>query len=44
MELVPLAELALTYTSLVPLDYGGEGQFYGTLEGKLAGERLAGEL
>lgn len=44
MELSPLADLELTYTSLEPLDYGGEGQFYGTLKVKLAGGRLAGDL
>ena len=44
MELVDLAELELTYTSLESLDYGSGGQLYGTMEGRLAGERLSGEL
>ncbi len=44
MELVKLAELELTYTSLESIDYGGDGQLYGTMEGTLTGERLRGEL
>jgi len=44
MELVELGELALTYTSLDSLDYGDDGQLYGTMEGRLDGDRLSGEL
>ena len=44
MELVELAEVALTYTALDPLDYGSDGQLYGTMEGRLRGDRLSGEL
>lgn len=44
MELVDLAKVALTYTSLESLDYGADGQLYGTLEGRVAGDRLSGEL
>jgi hypothetical protein len=44
MELVDLGELELTYTSLESLDYGSGGQLYGTMEGRLVGERLTGEL
>jgi hypothetical protein len=35
MELVELAELELTYTSLDSLDYGSGGQLYGTMDGSL---------
>lgn len=44
MELVELGELDLTYTSLDSLDYGGDGQLYGTMDGRLVGDRLKGEL
>jgi hypothetical protein len=44
MELVELARVELTYTSLESLDYGVGGRLYGTMEGALAGERLQGEL
>ena len=44
MELFELGELALTYTSLDSLDYGGDGQLYGTLDGRLDGDRLSGAL
>jgi hypothetical protein len=44
MELVELGQVELTYTSLESLDYGAGGRLYGTMEGKLVGERLAGEL
>jgi hypothetical protein len=44
MELVELAELELTYTSLDLIDYGSGGQLYGTMEGGLAGDRLKGRL
>ena len=44
MELVPLADVALTYRTLEFLDYGAGGQLYGTLEGTVAGDRLAGSL
>jgi hypothetical protein len=37
MELVALAELDLIYTSLESLDYGSDGQLYGTMEGRLVG-------
>jgi hypothetical protein len=41
---VELAELELTYTSLESLDYGSDGQLYGTMGGRLTGPRLNGEL
>lgn len=44
MEFAELATLELTYTSLEALDYEGEGQLYGTMEGRVDGERLAGTL
>ncbi len=44
MELVELGELELTYTSLDSLDYEAGGQLYGTMEGRLAGDRVAGNL
>jgi hypothetical protein len=44
MELVALAELDLIYTSLESLDYGSDGQLYGTMEGRLVGNRVSGEL
>jgi hypothetical protein len=44
MELVDLGELELTYTSLESLDFGSGGQLYGTMEGRLVGERVTGEL
>jgi hypothetical protein len=44
MELVELGELELTYTSLDSLDYGDDGQLYGTMDGRLVGDRLNGEL
>lgn len=44
MELVELATLELTYTSLDSVDYGAGGQLYGTMEGRLTGERLNGRL
>jgi hypothetical protein len=44
VELVDLAELELTYTSLESLDYASGGQLYGTIEGRLVGERVTGEL
>jgi hypothetical protein len=44
MELVDLGEVALTYTSLDSVDYGRDGQLYGTLDGRLEGDRVSGEL
>ena len=44
MELVLLGELELTYTSLESFDFGADGQLYGTMEGRLIGDRLNGEL
>jgi uncharacterized protein DUF3237 len=44
MELVELGELELTYTWLEFLDFGSGGQLYGSMEGRLAGERVTGEL
>jgi hypothetical protein len=44
MQLVELARVELTYTSLESLDYGAGGRLYGTMDGNLSGERLEGEL
>ncbi len=44
MELVKLATVELTYTSLEALDFESGGQLYGTMEGSLAGDRLSGAL
>ena len=44
MEFVELGELELTYTSLDSLDYGSDGQLYGTMDGRLVGDRVKGEL
>ncbi len=44
MELVELGELELRYTSLESIDYGSDGQLYGTMEGTLRGDRIGGEL
>jgi Protein of unknown function (DUF3237) len=44
VDLVELARLQLTYTSLEALDFGSGGRLYGTMEGTLSGERVRGEL
>jgi hypothetical protein len=44
MELVELCEFELTYTSLESVDFGSDGQLYGTMEGSLTGDRLTGKL
>lgn len=44
MQLVELGDLHLTYTALGSVDYGPDGQLYGTMEGRLRGDRLSGEL
>ena len=44
MELVEVGEVDLEYTALEALDYGADGQLYGTMEGRLSGERLSGTL
>lgn len=44
MELVELASLDLTYTTLEVVDYGAEGRLYGTMVGRLTGQRISGDL
>ena len=44
MELVELGEIDLTYGSLDSIDYGSGGQLYGTMEGRITGDRLSGDL
>ena len=42
MRLAELASLELTYTTLESVDFDAGGQLYGTMDGKLSGERLSG--
>lgn len=44
MKLVDLGQLNLRYTSLRSVDYESGGQLYGTMEGRLEGERLTGDV
>ena len=44
MELIPLGDVELRYTSLASVDYGAGGQLYGTMEGWLRGDALRGDL
>lgn len=44
MELVKLATVQLTYTTLKALDFGIGGQLYGTMDGSLVGDRLGGTM
>lgn len=44
VNLSKLAEFELRYESLTSLDYEAGGQLYGTMEGTLSGDRLAGRL
>lgn len=44
MELVELCEMELRYTALATLDYGADGQIFGTMEGTVSGERLRGTI
>lgn len=44
MELTTLGDITLTYTTLESLDYGAGGQLYGTMDGRIGGDRLNGEL
>lgn len=44
MELVPLGDVELRYTSLESVDYGTGGQIYGTMDGSLTGDELRGAL
>src|SRR6185437_16007576 len=44
MQLTPLCDLELRYTSLESIDFGAGGQIYGTMEGTVSGERLRGRL
>jgi hypothetical protein len=44
VDLVELGQVELTYTALESLDYGAGGQLYGTMEGRLVGDRLAGAM
>ncbi len=44
MELTPLCDVELRYTTLESIDYGIGAQIYGTMEGTVSGDRLAGRL
>ncbi len=44
MNLEPLFEGELRYTSLESIDYEAGGQLYGTMEGEVRGERLSGSF
>jgi hypothetical protein len=44
MQLVELADVKLTYSTLENIDYASGGQIYGTMEGMLSGDRLKGAL
>ncbi len=44
MELEPLCEIELRYTSIELIDYGAGGQIYGTMEGTVSGDTLRGTL
>lgn len=44
MDLAPLFEGQLRYTSLESIDYEAGGQLYGTMEGEVTGERLSGSF
>lgn len=44
MELVELGRLELTYTSLESFEFGAGGQLYGTMDGRLEGDRVTGDL
>lgn len=44
MELETLGDVQLRYTSLASLDYEAGGQLFGTMEGRLNGERVRGDL
>lgn len=44
MQLVPLFDFELRYTTIEMLDYGAGGQIYGTMEGTVSGDRIEGTL
>ena len=44
MDFTPLCDLELRYTQFTQIDYGADGQFFGTMEGTLSGEQVRGSL
>jgi Protein of unknown function (DUF3237) len=44
MELVLLGDVELRYTSLESIAYGLGGQLYGTMEGRITGDKLRGDM
>lgn len=44
MHLSTLGDLELQYTHLESLDYGADGQLFGSMEGQLRGDQIRGTL
>lgn len=44
MQLVPLATMEMVYRTLEHVEFGPVGRGYGTLEGRLSGDRLTGRV
>ena len=44
MNLIPLCDVELRYTSIELLDYSPGGQIYGTMDGSVTGPKLKGTL
>lgn len=44
MQMTPLCDVELRYTTFESIDFGAGGQLYGTMEGTASGERLRGTL
>jgi hypothetical protein len=44
VELLDLGELTLRYTALQSVDFDPGGQIYGTMEGRLDGDRISGTI
>jgi hypothetical protein len=42
MNLIPLCKMQMHYTWMDYVDYGGGGQYVGTLEATVKGDRLRG--
>ena len=44
MKLTPLCDVELHYRQFASLDFGPDGQLFGTMEGQVLGEGLRGAL
>lgn len=44
MELVPLATMEMVYRTLDRVEFGPVGKAYGTLEGRITGDRVTGQV